>query len=100
MDEKDTNLLKSILAKKHISLITNSERIFLKARREYLNDDQRKKYADIIGVTLEEDLVKEEEVQAEGSSTYNQLLEYAKSIGYKGKRIPKEELVKWIESNQ
>lgn len=94
MNPKDTALLKSILAKNIVDILP-SERVFLKARAPYLNDDQLKRYESIIGpIEIEGD--KEESIEM----TYNQLLDKARKLGYTGNRPKKEILKAYIEQHE
>ena len=80
MDTKSQEILNKILAK-DMNDLTDHDKRFLKARSDYLSDEQKKVY------------LAEEKVEI----PYDQLLKMAKEQGYTGGRIPRAELEKYLQ---
>ena len=80
MDTQSQEILNKILAK-DINDLTDYDKRFLKARSDYLSDEQKKVY------------LVEEKVEI----PYDQLLKMAKEKGYTGGRIARAELEKYLQ---
>lgn len=94
MDEQSKTLLTQILSK-HISAISTTEKIFLKARRSYLTIEQREIYASIIGEQVQQ--VQTEKPQ---EKTYVELFAEAKRLGYKGPRLGRDKLDLYLSEHK
>lgn len=68
MDAESQKTLDEILAKEPAAL-TDADKEFLKARRSYLNEEQRVVYAEALGDQSVQDLAEPEANENEGSST-------------------------------
>lgn len=81
------------ILQKDQAILTKDEIGFIRARRSYLKRAELVEYQDIL-----ED---KKEVRAEEPVIgYSELLEQAKGLGYKGPRISRKELDKFIKEKQ
>ncbi len=80
MDEHSKEILARILLK-DINTLTEYDRKFLKARADYLTDTEKELYF----------------TEEKQELPYGELLAKAKENGYKGGRIPREELEKLLQ---
>lgn len=86
MDAKSQERLNNILTRDPHEL-NEDERAFLRARRGYLKKSQLEEYKEVINSDPEPKTPLE---------TWKELYRQAKELGYKGKRVKREELEKFI----
>lgn len=84
MDIRSSEHLKRILAK-DISILTDEDKRYLNARQSFLTEEQKKYFG--IG-------------ENKTNETYQELMDQAKALGYKGPRMKLTELKQYIEDHK
>lgn len=107
LDTRTQEVLTKILLKTPSDL-TDTDIIFLQARRDYLNNQQKQFYADVLQKdvvvpspeSIEEVETKEEDKDEEDKVPYRDLQKQASALNIKAVGVPREELERAIETAQ
>lgn len=94
MDELSQNKLQNILKKEPLAL-TDNDKSFLRARQSYLNSNQRKNYAEVLG----EEVEPEEATPNLGRSrSYRALQGRARELGLPFIGVTREDLERSVDT--